>query len=74
MDLQDCSWQQMQTFSSISPKVCQIGQKHQGTWSVNTTIGEVTTLLLFRSRDTTSYLVGKKGIINSNKNKAHARL
>ena len=48
MDLQDCSWQQMQTFNSISKKVCQIGQKHQGTWSVNTTIGEVTTLLLFR--------------------------
>ena len=30
--------QQIQNFSSISPKLCQIGQKNTGTWGVNTTI------------------------------------
>ena len=32
------SHDEIQTFSSISPKLCLLGQKYTGTWGVNTTI------------------------------------
>ena len=30
------NWKRMQNFSTISPKLCQLGQKNRGTWGANT--------------------------------------
>ena len=34
------SWQQMQNFRTISPKLCQLGQKNTATWGASTTVSK----------------------------------